>query len=71
MARVSPAYRLVTANAPDGLDLSSYAPDTESAGRLAEGQFDAPIEAIKIVTESPTEAYQQEIHLDYLTTSVN
>ncbi|HEV3168104.1 MAG TPA: hypothetical protein VGZ22_29140 [Isosphaeraceae bacterium] len=69
--QVSPAYRLVTANAPDGLDLSSYAPDTEGAGRLAEGQFDQPIEAIKIVTESPAEAYQQEIHLDYFTEPVN
>src|SRR6202022_3215333 len=38
--QLSPWYRFVPAVAPDGLLLSSYAPDTASVARLAQGQID-------------------------------
>jgi len=65
--KISPAHRFVPAVGPDGLDLSSYAPDTSSVEHLAEGQFDQPIEAFQIVADSPVEAYQQDVQVTYFT----
>jgi hypothetical protein len=68
--QISPAYRFIPATAPDGLDLSAYAPDTASVERLAEGQFDQPIEAIQIRSDSPAAAYKQDIQVAYFTQPV-
>jgi hypothetical protein len=65
--QISPPFRFVPAIAPDGLDLSGFAPDTASAGRMADGLFDQPIEAIQILADSPADAYQQEVHVDFFT----
>lgn len=67
---ISPAYRFVPGVAPDGLELSGYAPDTSSVERMAEGQFDQPIEAIQILANSPVDAYQQEVQVAYFTQTV-
>ncbi len=67
---ISPAYRFVPAVAPDGLELSCYAPDTPSVEHMAEGRFDQPIEAIQILADSPAEAYQQVVQVAYFSQSV-
>lgn len=64
---ISPAYRFIPADGPDGLELSTYAPDNQSVERMAQGQFDQPIEAIQIVADSPAEAYEQMVHVSYFT----
>jgi hypothetical protein len=64
---VSPAYRFVPAVAPDGLDLSGYAPDSASVEQLMAGQFDQPLEAIQIVADWPVEAYEQQVMITYFT----
>jgi hypothetical protein len=66
---ISPAYRFVPAIAPDGLDLSSFAPDTESVEHMPSGQFDKPIEAILIEADWPVEAYDQEVEVAYFVQS--
>ena len=63
--QVSPPFRFVPALAPDGLDLSTYAPDTAGYLQVALGQFDQPIEAIQIVADAPVEAYQPQIQVAY------
>ena len=68
--KISPAFRFVPAVAADGLELSGYAPDISSVEHLAAGQFDQPIEAIQIVPDSPTSAYQQELKVTYFTQAV-
>ncbi len=68
--QISPAYRFVPAVAVDGLELSGYAPDLSSVEHLAAGQFDQPIEAIQIVADSPTSAYQQAVKVTYFVQAV-
>jgi hypothetical protein len=64
---VSPSYRFVAAVAPDGLELSGYAPDSASVEQLMAGQFDQPLEAIQIVADWPVEAYEQQVVVTYFT----
>lgn len=68
--QVSPVFRFVPAVAPDGLDLSTYAPDDPSIERLAGGHFDQPIEAIQIVADAPSSAYLQAVTVSYFTQPV-
>jgi hypothetical protein len=63
-------FRFVPAVAPDGLDLSTYAPDDPSIERLAGGHFDQPIEAIQIVADAPSSAYLQAVTVSYFTQPV-
>jgi hypothetical protein len=65
--QVSPAYRFVAANGPDGLELSGFAPDTANVEGLLEGHFDQPIEAIQILADPPQGAYQQQVEISYFT----
>jgi hypothetical protein len=67
---ISPAYRFVPANGPDGLELSSYAPDNASLERMAGGEFDQPIKAFQIWADSPAEAYEPVVHVVYVTQPV-
>lgn len=67
---ISPTYRFIPADGPDGLELSTYAPDNQSVERMAQGQFDQPIEAIQIVADSPAEAYEQMVYVSYFTQPV-
>lgn len=69
--QVSPPYRYVPTDGPDGVDLSAYAPDTASIARLIAGQVDEPIRAIQVSAHSPSSAYDADVSVDYFTTPVS
>jgi hypothetical protein len=68
--QVSPGYRFVAAVAQDGLDLSTYAPDTASVGQVVDGDYGQPIDAIQILANGPVQAYNNLIRLTYFTENV-
>jgi hypothetical protein len=63
--QTSPDYRFVPAVAVDGIDLSTYAPDSASMAALASGQFSQPIESFEIVTDDPAHAYRADVPVSY------
>jgi hypothetical protein len=67
--QVSPWYRFIPAVAPDGLLLTSYAPDTGTYADLAQGRFVRLIEAFQISANWPQQAYEQDVGLSYFTDS--
>jgi hypothetical protein len=66
--QLSPWYRFVPAVAPDGLLLTSYAPDATSFADLAQGRFVRLIEAFQITADSPQQAYDADVSVSYFTT---
>lgn len=67
--QVSSLYRFVPAVGPDGLDLSSYAPDSVHVADLAQGRFELPIESIQVVADTPNDAYEHAVRIAFFTTS--
>jgi hypothetical protein len=65
--QVSPWYRFIPAVAPDGLLLTSYAPDAVSFADLADGRFVRLIEAFQITANAPPQAYEQDVGVSYFT----
>lgn len=68
--QVSPEYRYVAAVGFDGLDLTGYAPDTNSVTQVLSGQFSQPIQAVEINANEPTAAYHNDITVQFFTVPV-
>lgn len=65
----SPYYRFIPATGPDGLFLSSFAPDQSTYGDVIQGNYTLPIQAIQITADSPLLAYQDNVRVDYFGTA--